>query len=59
MTPARRHAPLAALRDIFGKKRDPFERAIRNIKIATFNVIVAICLAIATIVVILVRHARG
>jgi hypothetical protein len=37
-------------------KRDPLEQAVRNIKIATFNVIIAICLEIVAIIEMLVRH---
>jgi len=36
--------------------RDPLEKALRNVKIATFLVVACICLVVADIVFLLARH---
>lgn len=37
-------------------ERHPLDKAIRNVKIATFLVIVCICLVVADIIFVLTRH---
>ena len=37
-------------------KRDPLDRAIRNVKIATVFAAIAVCLVVADIIILLMRR---